>query len=75
MLADSKHLALAQALYDGGTTDIATICQTLGISRTTLYRSLRLDRKTHGSDGDGDDTGESPPPRGRRSRGLGKDEH
>lgn len=40
-LADPKKLALAQALYHGGQTDIATICQTLGISRATLYRSLR----------------------------------
>ena len=39
-LADPKTLALAQALYDGGTTDIETICKTLGISRATLYRSL-----------------------------------
>jgi DNA invertase Pin-like site-specific DNA recombinase len=40
-LADPKRLALAQQLYDEGSTDIATICQTLGISRATLYRSLR----------------------------------
>ncbi len=26
---------------DGGTTDVATICKTLGISRATLYRYLR----------------------------------
>jgi DNA invertase Pin-like site-specific DNA recombinase len=31
-LADPKRLALAQKLYDAGDTDIATICQTLGIS-------------------------------------------
>lgn len=37
-LADPKKRALAQALYDGGTTDIGTICATLGISRATLYR-------------------------------------
>lgn len=37
-LADPKKRALAQALYDGGQTDVATICQTLGISRATLYR-------------------------------------
>jgi DNA invertase Pin-like site-specific DNA recombinase len=41
-LADPKKLALAQALYEGGQTDIATICQTLGISRATLYRSLEV---------------------------------
>ncbi len=39
-LADPKQLALAQALYDGGQTDIVTICRTLGISRATLYRYL-----------------------------------
>ncbi|MDQ3655102.1 MAG: helix-turn-helix domain-containing protein, partial [Chloroflexota bacterium] len=37
-LADPKKRALAQALYDGGQTDVATICATLGISRATLYR-------------------------------------
>ena len=36
-----RKLALAQALYDGGQTNIATICQTLGISRATLYRVLK----------------------------------
>jgi DNA invertase Pin-like site-specific DNA recombinase len=39
-LADPKKLALAKQLYDAGQTDIATICQTLGISRATLYRSI-----------------------------------
>ncbi len=40
-LADPKRLALARALYAGGQADIATICQTLGISRATLYRALK----------------------------------
>jgi DNA invertase Pin-like site-specific DNA recombinase len=40
-LADPKTLALAQKLYDDGQTDIATICQTLGISRATLYRAIK----------------------------------
>ena len=46
-LADRKQLALAQALYDGGQTDVATICRALGISRATLYRYLdrRLERQ------------------------------
>ena len=39
-LADPKKLALAQQLYENKQTDIATICQTLGISRATLYRAL-----------------------------------
>jgi len=40
-LADPKQLALARALHDGGQTDVATICATLGISRATLYRAQR----------------------------------
>ncbi len=40
-LADAKQLAAAHALYDGGQTDIATICATLGISRATLYGALK----------------------------------
>lgn len=40
-LADPKRLALAQQLYDSG-TEIDTICTTLGISRATLYRSIRI---------------------------------
>nr|MDP9472356.1 helix-turn-helix domain-containing protein [Chloroflexota bacterium] len=58
-------LALARALYDGGQTDVATICQTLGISRATLYRHLRRDT-THDP---ADPSAGSPPPRARRSRG------
>lgn len=37
---DPKTLALAQRLYDGGQTDVGTICRTLGIARATLYRYL-----------------------------------
>ena len=40
-LTDPKQLELAQTLYDGGQTDIDTICATLGISRATLYRYLK----------------------------------
>jgi DNA invertase Pin-like site-specific DNA recombinase len=40
-LAEAKQVALARALYEGGQTDIATICRTLGISRATLYRALK----------------------------------
>ena len=39
-LTDPKKRALAQALYDDGRHDVATICRTLGISRSTLYRYL-----------------------------------
>src|SRR4051794_20833287 len=44
-LADAKQLDLARTLYAGGQTDIATICQTLGISRATLYRVLTARRR------------------------------
>jgi DNA invertase Pin-like site-specific DNA recombinase len=40
-LADPKQLALAQALYDAGQADVATICKTLGVSRATLYCRLK----------------------------------
>jgi DNA invertase Pin-like site-specific DNA recombinase len=40
-LTDAKSLDLARTLYAGGETDIDTICQTLGISRATLYRYLK----------------------------------
>lgn len=42
-LADTKQLELARTLYQSGQTDIKTICQTLGISRATLYRVLKAD--------------------------------
>jgi DNA invertase Pin-like site-specific DNA recombinase len=42
-LADPKQLALARQLHAAGQTDIATICQTLGISRATLYRAITID--------------------------------
>src|SRR5215211_1830232 len=45
-LADAKQLELARTLYDGGQADIDTICATLGISRATLYRSLKRDPTT-----------------------------
>jgi DNA invertase Pin-like site-specific DNA recombinase len=40
-LADPTQLTLARTLYDGGQTDIDTICRMLGISRATLYRALK----------------------------------
>jgi DNA invertase Pin-like site-specific DNA recombinase len=45
-LAEAKQVALARALYDAGQTDVATICKTLGVSRATLYRSLKADGET-----------------------------
>ena len=35
-----KKIAMAQDLYDQGTHSINDICQTLGISRATLYRVI-----------------------------------
>jgi DNA invertase Pin-like site-specific DNA recombinase len=40
-LRDPKQLQLARTLYADGTTDVATICRTLGVSRATLYRALK----------------------------------
>jgi len=37
----TKQLDMAKRLHADKTTDIATICTTLGISRTTLYRALK----------------------------------
>ena len=36
-----KQRDLAKRLHADKQTDIATICRTLGISRTTLYRALK----------------------------------
>jgi DNA invertase Pin-like site-specific DNA recombinase len=40
----SKKVAIAQALYDDQRNGIADICQTLGVSRATLYRYIRTGR-------------------------------
>jgi DNA invertase Pin-like site-specific DNA recombinase len=40
-LADAKKLALARQLYADKSNDVNTICETLGISRATLYRYVR----------------------------------
>jgi DNA invertase Pin-like site-specific DNA recombinase len=53
-LADPKQVVLAEALYDGGQVDVATICRTLGISRATLYRYLDRPRGRQGAVNDGD---------------------
>ncbi|MDQ6603527.1 MAG: recombinase family protein, partial [Chloroflexota bacterium] len=41
-LGTGGKVAMAQALYDDKTHSIADICKTLGISRTTLYRSIQI---------------------------------
>jgi DNA invertase Pin-like site-specific DNA recombinase len=39
-LDSERKIKMAQALYDAGTHSIDDICQTLGISRATLYRHI-----------------------------------
>ncbi len=46
-LTDPKEISLAQTLYDGGQTDVETICRTVGISRATLYRYFDQSRGRH----------------------------
>jgi DNA invertase Pin-like site-specific DNA recombinase len=41
---DRKKIDMAQQLYDAGEHSIADICQTLGVSRATLYRAIRARR-------------------------------
>jgi DNA invertase Pin-like site-specific DNA recombinase len=41
ILDSAKQIAMAQALYDDKTNSIAEICKTLGISRATMYRSIK----------------------------------
>ena len=44
LLAGAKKLAMVQAMYDDKSNTIEDICQTLHISRATLYRYLRANR-------------------------------
>jgi DNA invertase Pin-like site-specific DNA recombinase len=72
-LIDGKQLELARTLYHGGQADIATICQTLGISRATLYRALKggdADPAARGPAGAGD-RGERSGRRGSSGRESG----
>lgn len=39
-LNSPEKVAIAQALYEDGRNSVAAICQTLGISRATLYRHI-----------------------------------
>ena len=41
-LLDECKVAMAQALYDSGEHSVRDICQTLGISRATLYRHIKV---------------------------------
>jgi DNA invertase Pin-like site-specific DNA recombinase len=43
-LDGAAKIAMAQALYDDQTHSVADICTTLGISRTTLYRYVKVAR-------------------------------
>jgi DNA invertase Pin-like site-specific DNA recombinase len=44
LLAGAKKLAMVQAMYDDKNNTIEDICQTLHISRATLYRYLKANR-------------------------------
>lgn len=41
-LLDERKATMAQALYDSGEHSIADICETLKVSRATLYRSIEV---------------------------------
>lgn len=45
-LDSPRKVALAQRLYQDRTTSVDEICQTLRVSRATLYRYLQLGRQT-----------------------------
>ena len=44
-LLDEKKRAVALSLHGDPTVSITDICKTLGISRTTIYRSLGKDAR------------------------------
>jgi DNA invertase Pin-like site-specific DNA recombinase len=46
-LLDAKQIAQARTLHADPTNSIADICRTLKISRTTLWRYLRVSEATH----------------------------
>jgi DNA invertase Pin-like site-specific DNA recombinase len=48
-LDNPKKVAMAQSLYQGKHNTIADICQTLKVSRSTLYRYLKVKRPIPGS--------------------------
>ena len=39
---DSKKAKMARSLYDGKQRNVRVICETLGISKATLYRHLNM---------------------------------
>ena len=47
LLGIAKKVALVQAMHADKTNSIEEICQTLHISRATLYRYLKLNVATH----------------------------
>jgi len=47
LLGSAKKVALAQTMHADKTNTIDEICQTLHISRATLYRYLKLNEATH----------------------------
>ncbi len=49
-LDDARKVAIAQALYDDDSHSIDDICKTLRVSRATLYRYIRVRRKSPARD-------------------------
>jgi predicted transcriptional regulator YheO len=50
-LSEAKKVAIAQALYDDDSHSIDDIYKTLRVSRSTLYRYIRVKRKSPARDG------------------------
>ncbi|HZA24979.1 MAG TPA: recombinase family protein, partial [Dehalococcoidia bacterium] len=46
-----KRVSIAQALYNNKQNSIAEICQTLKISKATLYRSIKIGQRDQRSSG------------------------
>jgi DNA invertase Pin-like site-specific DNA recombinase len=46
-LSDEKKVALAQSLYDDKRNTITEICKLLRVSRSTLYRHIKVEPKLH----------------------------
>jgi DNA invertase Pin-like site-specific DNA recombinase len=49
-LSDAKKVALAQSLYNDGNHSIDEICTTLRVSRSTLYRYIKVQRRAVAED-------------------------
>jgi DNA invertase Pin-like site-specific DNA recombinase len=65
-LNDAKKVALAQRLYEDKTNTIVDICQTLRVSRATLYRYLNTSKQQHAEKGGGESNDTTHVSRGHR---------